>query len=155
MLKKPSDYPQANIRIGSELAEILSPYLARSENAPAPAVREFINFSGAVLTFGKYELNGLFTVAEWSALAECFTGTFFEPSLLRYLHQEWRDADEDGELSEKWSIQGASVFERLKALPASARWALVDVLMRVGVNVDFAALTTAGVAPSEGVEALK
>lgn len=69
------------------------------------------------------------TTAEACAIADVLNGSLHQVEIAPPIHWEFADALDEG-IAEKWQIDGASLFARLKALTPGQRWAIADAAER-------------------------
>lgn len=118
-------YPQAGIRISSEIAPNLEPYGV--SESPSRAMASFLNYALQALEASRAELSVSFTPQELRYISAAMQGTFIEPSIVPHLAQEVAEWEPDSE----WPVNGQDVAARISRLSAGARWALADRLLRM------------------------
>jgi len=140
---------RASIYLSAPTVCELAPLIERVGGNMSAATRLFLDWGVKCLQAGRTELHDVFSLSQWRALADAFNGTHLEPSLWPHLHEEWREADENGELSRKWGVDGNETARVLHGLSPAARWAFCDVLLRIKTDVTNETLRDAGVMAKE------
>jgi hypothetical protein len=122
--------PRVQFRAGDGLAEQLAARADRAVSLGLVAKRDLARYYALL----ERELTRIrLSEPEASLIVDAYNGTFWEPHTAPLL---WADIDDairyDG-LDQKWGVDGADLFARLRALAPFALLALVDAAERYWV----------------------